>query len=99
MAAITLGSVAVLSVRKRIRAGLMLDGGELGELLLPAKEVQTGSVPDSVRVFVYADGNGRPRASARMPRLLPGGVGRLEVVSVGGVGAGMGLVLPEDVLL
>src|SRR5699024_5371596 len=41
----------------------------------------------------------RPRASARMPRLLPGEVGRLKVVSVGRVGAFLDWGLPKDLLL
>lgn len=99
MASISPGSVAVLPVRKRIRAGLILDGGDLGELLLPARELHGEGLPESVRVFVYADGDGRPRATARLPKVLPGEVGRLRVVSVGKVGAFLDWGLPKDLLL
>lgn len=96
---LTPGSVMVLPVRKRIRAGLLLDGANLGELLLPAREWIDESVPDAIRVFVYSDGEGRPRATARLPRLLPGEVGRLRVVSVSPVGAFLDWGLPKDLLL
>lgn len=93
------GSVAVLPVRKRIRAGLLLDGGRLGELLLPAREWSDESVPDAIRVFIYSDGEGRPRATVQLPRLLPDEIGRLRVVSVSPVGAFLDWGLPKDLLL
>ncbi|WP_323745850.1 CvfB family protein [Alloalcanivorax profundimaris] len=94
-----IGAVAVLPVLRRVRAGLLLDGGALGELLLPARELGDDAPPASLRVFVYEDGDGRPRASARLPRLLPGQVGRLRVVSVNRVGAFLDWGLPKDLLL
>ncbi len=100
MAALIPGSVALLPVRKRIQAGLLLDGGGLGELLLPARELAgKAEAPESVRVFVYSDGNSQLHATTHMPRLLPGQVGRLRVVSVGRVGAFLDWGLPKDLLL
>ncbi len=55
-----IGTVAVLPVLRRVRAGLLLDGGALGELLLPARELGDDAPPASLRVFVYEDGDGRP---------------------------------------
>lgn len=90
----------MLPVRKRIQAGLLLDGGELGELLLPARELADQTeTPESVRVFVYSDGADRLHATLHMPRLLPGQIGRLRVVSVGPVGAFLDWGLPKDLLL
>src|SRR5699024_2951563 len=74
--------------------------GGLGELLLPARELaDKAEAPESVRVFVYSDGNGQLHVTTHMPRLLPGQVGRLRVVSVGRVGAFLDWVLPKDLLL
>ncbi|MFC6329034.1 CvfB family protein [Alloalcanivorax gelatiniphagus] len=93
------GTVAVLPVLRRVRAGLLLDGGTLGEVLLPAREMGEDPTAASLRVFLYEDGDGQPRASARLPRLLPGQVGRLRVVSVSRVGAFLDWGLPKDLLL
>ncbi len=93
------GTVAVLPVLRRVRAGLLLDGGTLGEVLLPARELGEDPTAASLRVFLYEDGDGQPRASARLPRLLPGQVGRLRVVSVSRVGAFLDWGLPKDLLL
>ncbi|MFP1677768.1 S1 RNA-binding domain-containing protein [Alloalcanivorax sp. C16-2] len=95
----SIGAVAVLPVARRVRAGLLLDGGALGELLLPARELGDGEPPAALRVFIYQDGDGQARASARLPRLLPGQVGRLKVVSVSRVGAFLDWGLPKDLLL
>ena len=94
-----IGDVAVLPVARRVRAGLLLDAGPLGELLLPARELGDGEPPAAMRVFIYQDGDGQVRASARLPRLLPGQVGRLRVVSVTRVGAFLDWGLPKDLLL
>lgn len=93
------GDVAVLPVRRRVRAGLLLDGGALGEVLLPDREVDGELTAKALRVFLYEDGDGQVRASARLPRLLPGQVGRLRVVSVSRVGAFLDWGLPKDLLL
>ncbi|MFP1681476.1 S1 RNA-binding domain-containing protein [Alloalcanivorax sp. C16-1] len=93
------GAVAVLPVRRRVRAGLLLDGGALGEVLLPDREVDEELTAKALRVFVYEDGDGQVRASARLPRLLPGQVGRLRVVSTSRVGAFLDWGLPKDLLL
>lgn len=66
---------------------------------MPARELKGDRPPESVRVFLYQDGDGRLRATSRLPTLLPGEVGRLKVVSVGRVGAFLDWGLPKDLLL
>jgi predicted RNA-binding protein (virulence factor B family) len=95
----TLSTVAELAVIRRVRTGLLLDGGRLGELLLPARELEGDATPERVRVFIYPGHEGEPRVTTTLPRVLPGEVGRLRVVSVGHAGAFLDWGLPKDLLL
>ncbi len=96
-----LGTRHSLEVLKVIRNGLLLDGGELGEVLLPSREVegQTLAPGDSVMVTLYSDGEGRPMASLRTPRVQAGQVASLKVVSTSKVGAFVDWGMPKDLLL
>ena len=96
-----LGTRHSLEVLKAIRNGLLLDGGELGEVLLPSREVegQTLGPGDSVMVTLYSDGEGRPMASLRTPRIQLGQVALLKVVSTSKVGAFVDWGMPKDLLL
>jgi predicted RNA-binding protein (virulence factor B family) len=94
-----LGTIQALPAVRRVQAGLLLDGGDLGEVLLPAREL-TGEAPEGpVSVFLYQDGEGRPRATLRRPRAMPGEVARLRVVATSRVGAFLDWGLPKDLLL
>lgn len=95
----TLASVAELKVIKRLRNGLLLDGGKLGQLLLPERELETEAQPVSVKVFIYPDHEGEVRVTTQLPHLLVGEVGRLRVVSVSHAGAFLDWGLPKDLLL
>ena len=69
-------------------AGVYLDAGELGEVLLPRREIPDGhGVGDEVAVFLHADSEDRPVACARRPRVMPGSWGMLKCVSLSKVGA------------
>lgn len=96
-----LGSVAYLPVIKRTQAGLLLDGGTLGELLLPARDIiwPDEEKPATVKVFIYPDQDSKPRVTTQMPCLLPGEVGRLKVVGNMPGGAFLDWGLPKDLLL
>lgn len=95
-----LGRRHVLPVLRRVRAGLVLDGGALGEILLPAREV-SGELATAARseVFLYADGAGRALATTAVPRASLGEVAMLKVVATGTVGAFLDWGLPKDLLL
>lgn len=99
MSTLTLGSVVTLPVIRRNKLGFILDGANLGELLLPAREVNADQQPQSLVVFVYPDQEARPQATTQMPRLLPSVIGRLRVVSTGPTGAFLDWGLPKDLLL
>lgn len=95
-----LGSIRTLTVLKRIPAGLLLDGDDLGEVLLPARELADDATDvDALEVFLYEDGDGRPRATLGRPKAMPGEVARLRVVDTSRVGAFLDWGLPKDLLL
>ena len=96
-----LGARHSLEVIKPIHNGLLLDGGSLGEVLLPSREVEGQNLGpgDSVLVTLYSDGQGRPMASLRTPRVQHGQVASLKVVSTSKVGAFLDWGMPKDLLL
>ena len=56
-----LGTLRTLTVLKRIPAGLLLDGEDLGDVLLPARELADDAADvEALEVFLYEDGDGRP---------------------------------------
>jgi predicted RNA-binding protein (virulence factor B family) len=93
-----IGERVRLSVIREVTAGLMLDGGELGELLLPHGERTTGAA-NEVEVFIYRDSDDRPIATGRMPRVMPGRFGVLKVVTTSNYGAFLDWGLAKDLLL
>ena len=95
-----LGTQQVLEVLRRVRAGVLLDGDALGEILLPEREAPAElAAGDSVRVFLYADREGRPVATRALPLAVLGEVALLGVVSNGPAGAFLDWGLPKDLLL
>lgn len=94
------GIMQPLTVVRRARQGIYLDGGDLGEILLPNREADESLQPgDSVQVFVYHDSEDRLVATTRKPLLQCGEVGLLKVVSVTRVGTFLDWGLPKDLLL
>jgi len=80
--------------------GLFLDGGDLGEILLPRREMPVKwSLGDFVDVFLYNDSEDRPVATLKVPKVMPGQFARLKCVEVTGVGAFLDWGLPKDLLV
>jgi predicted RNA-binding protein (virulence factor B family) len=87
----------ILSVSAR---GALLDGGEAGPLLLPARELPPGSGPGSVvTVFLYLDGEDRVVPTVAVPAAQVREAAYLKIVSVGDAGAFLAWGLPKDLLL
>ena len=69
-------------------------------VLLPRKQVPADlKTGDSIAVFIYRDSQDRKIATVNRPKLTAGEIGKLKVVSVGGIGAFMDCGLERDVLL
>jgi len=81
--------------------GLFLDGGELGEILLPGKWVPDGAgAGDELEVFVYSDSSDRPVATMARPLVMAGEFAGLKVVAYqSGMGAWLDWGLEKDLLL
>ncbi|EKF76003.1 hypothetical protein A11A3_00875 [Alcanivorax hongdengensis A-11-3] len=96
-----IGTRQSLEVLRRVRNGLLLDGGPLGDVLLPERELDDDTLApgDSLMVTLYSDGQGRPMASLRTPRVQRGQVASLKVVSTSKLGAFLDWGMPKDLLL
>jgi len=80
--------------------GLYLEGGELGEVLLPRREMPaTWQIGGLVDVFIYRDSEDRPVATLQQPKAMPGEFARLRVVELTPVGAFLDWGLPKDLLV
>lgn len=95
-----IGERASLKILREKSFGLYLDGGELGEVLLPHKEVPKDNVIGGfLDVFLYTDSEDRPVATMKNPKVMPGGFARLDCVAVTAVGAFLDWGLPKDLLV
>jgi predicted RNA-binding protein (virulence factor B family) len=96
-----IGKRNTLTVLRDSTPGLYLDGGELGEILLPNRYIRRGLAPgDRIDVFIYRDSEDRLVATTQTPRATVGELATLKVVSINRqVGAFLDWGLPKDLLL
>jgi len=95
-----IGERASLKILREKSFGLYLDGGELGEILLPHREVPKDNVIGGfLDVFIYTDSEDRPVATLKAPKAMPGQFARLQCVAVTGVGAFLDWGLPKELLV
>lgn len=90
-----------LAVVRESASGLHLDGGQLGEILLPGRYVPRGvTLSDRLDVFIYRDSEDRLVATTESPLAVVGEFAALRVVSVNQrVGAFLDWGLAKDLLL
>ena len=96
-----LGKRNVLSVVRASAPGLYLDGGELGEILLPGRYLPATLKPkDKLDVFVYRDSEDRLVATTETPHAMVGEFAYLKVKDVNqNIGAFLDWGLAKDLLL
>jgi len=96
-----LGKRNHLSVLREASPGFFLDGGALGEILLPGRYIPAGAGPGSeLDVFVYRDSEDRLVATTETPLAMVGDFAFLRVLSVRpGLGAFLDWGLSKDLLL
>lgn len=95
-----LGKLNTLEIIKTVDFGLYLDGGELGEILLPSRYVPEGCVVgNELKVFVYLDSDDLVIATTETPKAMVGECAFLKVVAVNRVGAFLDWGLSKDVLV
>ena len=94
---IKLGDYNILKVVKEVDFGLYLDGGDEGEILLPARYVPEGARPgDTIEVFIYLDNEERLVATTEIPLAKVGDFAYLEVAWVNQHGAFLNWGLMKD---
>lgn len=94
---IKLGDYNRMTVVKKVDFGMYLDGGDEGEILLPARYVPEGLRPgDEIDVFVYLDQDERPVATTQQPKARVGEFACLEVAWVNEYGAFLDWGLMKD---
>lgn len=97
---VEIGRTNRLTVVKCVDFGVYLDGGDLGEILLPKRYHPSElSVGDSLDVFVYLDSDDRLIATTEVPKVQVDECAYLEVVAVNRVGAFLDWGLPKDLLV
>jgi predicted RNA-binding protein (virulence factor B family) len=99
MAAI--GQRNLLPVVRTSTPGLYLDGGPLGEILLPRRYIPRNAAPgDLLDVFIYRDSEDRLVATTETPHAAVGEFACLKVISVNRqIGAFLDWGLGKDLLL
>lgn len=97
---VEIGKLNRLRVVKEVDFGLYLDGGDKGEILLPARYVPRNcAVDDEIKVFIYCDSEDRLIATTEKPYVMVGEFACLKVVSISRVGAFLDWGLPKDLLV
>lgn len=89
-----------LAVVRHCDFGLLLDGGAMGEILLPKRYVPETWTPGGwIEVFLYRDSEDRPVATTLRPRAMVGDFALLRVRETGRMGAFLDWGLPKDLLV
>ena len=95
-----LGRYNTLPILRRTDFGIFLDGGDLGDILLPRKYVTDSmQVGEPLKVFLYNDSEDRLIATTVQPRAQVGECAYLKVVSTNHYGAFLDWGLPKDLLV
>jgi predicted RNA-binding protein (virulence factor B family) len=83
-----------------VEFGAFLDGGELGEILLPKNQCPSDlSLGHNLKVFIYLDSEDRPISTLLTPKAEVGEFAYLEVVATTKVGAFLDWGLDKDILV
>jgi predicted RNA-binding protein (virulence factor B family) len=96
-----LGKRNLLSVIRESNPGLYLDGGELGEILLPGRYIPKNLAQgQKLDVFVYRDSEDRLVATTETPNAMVGEFAYMKVINIHPqVGAFLDWGLAKDLLL
>ena len=97
---IQIGNINTLKCIEKTDKGMLLDGEDLGELLVPNSQLPDNlAVNDTIPVFVYHDTQERPTATTIEPKVQVGQFASLHVKQVNKAGAFMDWGLPKDLLV
>lgn len=97
---IYIGRTARLQIIREFDFGLFLNGGDLGDILLPRRYVPARyNIDDWLDVFVYLDSDDNLIATTQKPYAQVGECAYLEVVDTNSVGAFLDWGLQKDLLV
>ncbi len=95
-----IGKINTLPVVRETANGVYLDGGDLGEILMPQKFViDAHKESGEAEVFVYTDSEDRLVATTEKPLAMAGDFAFLEVKAVTKIGVFLDWGLPKDLLV
>lgn len=95
-----IGRKNLLEVVKLENHGAYLQGGWLGEILLPKRYVpEDCEIGDPINVFIYLDSEDRYIATTQTPKAQVGEVAYLNCIAVNPTGAFFDWGLPKDLLV
>ncbi len=95
-----LGKNNSLEIIEAIDQGVLLDGDQLGSILLPNKFLpEDYRIGQKLDVFVYLDTNDEPIATTQKPKIMLGECAYLKVADVNKYGAFFDWGLPKDLLV
>ena len=95
-----IGQMNRVKIVKSLEFGLYVDGGDLGEVLIPKRYVPAGAeVGQMIDVFIYLDSQDRLVATCDTPLASVGEVVYLRVNQVNRTGAFMDWGMPKDLMV
>ena len=95
-----IGQLNTLRAATRNPSGMFLDGGELGEILLPNRYVPANfTLGEEIEVFLMNDSEDRLVATTDRPLAMVGEFASLRVVETTRIGAFLDWGMPKDLLL
>lgn len=96
----SLGKWNTLKITRESEHGYYLDGGELGEILMPTRYIYDGCmVGETADVFLYADSEDRLIATTENAKGVAGEFAYLKCVAKNKIGAFMDIGLSKDLLI
>ncbi|MEJ2176641.1 MAG: S1-like domain-containing RNA-binding protein, partial [Gammaproteobacteria bacterium] len=97
---VEIGRINSLEVLKEVDFGIYLDGGDEGEILMPARYVPKDTkVGKQLEAFIYRDSEDRLIATTEKPKVMVGQCAYLKVKAVDKIGAFLDWGLPKDLLV
>jgi len=97
---VEIGRLNNLRIVKEVDFGLYLDGGSMGEILLPKRYVPHDfKIDEFLEVFIYKDSEDRIIATTEKPYAMAGEFALLQTIAVDKYGAFMNWGLMKDLLV